>query len=66
MLMLSMLSEGTVGLGVGGFLVFLGIAFVINSAFERRDRYRFPPGQPPTPPPVPPYSSGADLKPPQS
>ena len=28
------------GIGIGGFLVLLGIAFFINSVFERRDRER--------------------------
>ena len=63
MLMLGMLAEGSVGLGVGGFLVLLGLAFFINGVFERRDRLRFPPaGQPHNPPspPSPPYSAGAD------
>jgi hypothetical protein len=69
MLMLGMLAEGSVGLGVGGFLVLLGFAFFINGVFERRDRLRFPPaGQPPSPAPPqsPPQSAGADLNTPRS
>jgi uncharacterized protein DUF6249 len=66
MLMLCMLAEGTVGLGVGGFLVLLGLAFFINGIFERRDRLRYPPATQPPPPPSPPYSAGADLNAPRS
>jgi hypothetical protein len=68
MLMLGMLAEGTIGLGVGGFLVLLGLAFFINGIFERRDRVRFPPmSQPPGPPlPPSPASAGADLNAPRS
>jgi Flp pilus assembly protein TadB len=45
------------GIGVGGFLVLLGLAFFINSRFDRhveRERPRFPDSMPPpnTPPPV--------------
>jgi hypothetical protein len=66
MLMLGMLAEGTIGLGVGGFLVLLGLAFFINGVFERRDRIRYPMSQPPGPPPPPTYSAGADLNAPRS
>jgi hypothetical protein len=69
MLMLGMLAEGSIGLGVGGFLVLLGLAFFINGIFERRDRLRYPPATPPPnppPPPSPPYSAGADLNAPRS
>ena len=68
MLMLGMLAEGSVGLGVGGFLVLLGLAFFINGIFERRDRLRYPPAvQSPKPPPSPspPYSA-ADVNGPRS
>jgi hypothetical protein len=46
------------GVGIGGFLVLLGIAFFINSVFERRDRAR------PDPPPF--SSASTSDRPPQS
>jgi hypothetical protein len=53
------------GIGVGGFLVLLGVAFFINSMFERRDRARWRAErrlEQATPPP-PPYSAGIDSPP---
>ena len=38
------------GIGVGGFLVIVGLAFLINSRFESHDRHT---PVPPTPPAVP-------------
>ena len=40
------------GVGVGGFLVILGLAFLINSLFED-SRDRWPASSPPPPPPSP-------------
>jgi len=54
MFMLGFLSgEPRVGLGVGGFLAILGIAFFLNSLFEADppDSRAFPSAKPPTPPP---------------
>ena len=40
------------GVGIGGFVVAIGVAFFVNSFFERRDPSPLPPfpGQPPSPP----------------
>jgi len=40
------------GVGIGGFIVAIGVAFFVNSFFERRDPSPLPPfpGQPPSPP----------------
>jgi hypothetical protein len=40
MFMLGMVADVRVGLGVGGFLVLLGLAFFVNAAIERRERSR--------------------------
>jgi hypothetical protein len=57
--MLGMLAEPRVGIAVGGFLILLGVAFFINSLFERSEPSRSapswqPPYPPSAPPPVPP------------
>jgi hypothetical protein len=65
MLGLTTSSPGT-GIGVGGFLVLLGLAFFINSLYERRDigpRGGAWPGPPPSASPLP---SDADTTPPRS
>lgn len=48
------------GVGIGGFVVAIGVAFFVNSFFERRDPP--PPPLPPFPgqPPSPPSPSAAD------
>ncbi len=54
MFMLGFLTgEPRVGLGVGGFLAILGIAFFLNSLFEADppSSTAFPSGKPPIPPP---------------
>ena len=40
------------GIGVGGFLVIMGLAFLINGLFESREWRQMPPTSPgsPTPP----------------
>ena len=46
--------EPNVAVGVGGFLVVMGLAFVINGFISRRsewDRYAYPPSRRPSPPP---------------
>jgi hypothetical protein len=50
--------EPRTGLGVGGFLVVLGVAFFINSMFEEAPRPgdSFPPSAPPPPSSSPPPS----------
>jgi hypothetical protein len=56
MLMLGLLTgESSVGLGVGGFLVMIGLAFFINSFFERTEFDATPAYSPPRPdePPAP-------------
>ena len=52
------------GLGIGGFMVLLGLAFFVNSLFERRDRTLNDalPQQPPSSP-APPFASGTDSRP---
>ena len=56
------------GLGIGGFIVLLGFAFLVNSLFDRRERSRhdtFPGQTPPSQPP--PFASETDPHlPPQS
>ena len=67
MLTLAARSPGT-GIGVGGFLVLLGLAFFINSFFERRDlgpRGGAWPGPPPAPTGAP-LPSDIDTHPPRS
>src|SRR5262245_589031 len=49
--------EPSSALGVGGFLVVMGLAFLVNSLFRPRpDYYRYP-YPPPPPPPGPSHSS---------
>jgi hypothetical protein len=66
--MLGILAEPRVGVAVGGFLILLGIAFFINSLFERGDRPRnAPPWQPPHPPGSnPPFGPDTDPNRPRS
>jgi hypothetical protein len=62
MLMLAFAAgEPESGLGIGGFLVLLGIAFFVNSLFDRRERSRDDafPEQPPSSQP-PRFPSGTD------
>jgi hypothetical protein len=56
MVMLTSLAEPSVGFGVGGFVVILGLAFFLNGLFDRHDppRQAAPPYPPPYPPPAPP------------
>jgi hypothetical protein len=49
--------DPSVGIGVGGFLVIMGLAFLINSLFRPRPDYYGYPYPPPPPPPPPPASS---------
>ena len=43
------------GIGVGGFLIMIGLAFLVNSLFESHGRHTPPPPGPPVPPaPYPP------------
>ena len=51
------------GVGIGGFVVVIGLAFFVNSLFERRDPP--PPPRPPFPgqPPSPSSPSAADQQP---
>jgi hypothetical protein len=41
------------GIGVGGFLVVIGLAFFINGLFEQQGEPYPPPGSRPAPPPMP-------------
>jgi hypothetical protein len=68
MLMLGVTTgEPEMGIGVGGFLMFLGMALVITSVFERRDRLRdsWTDSWPAAPPHLP-HSSTGDSQVPRS
>ena len=42
------------GVGVGGFLIMIGLAFLVNSLFEPHGRHTPAPGPPVPPAPYPP------------
>jgi hypothetical protein len=52
--------DASVGIGVGGFMVVMGLAFLVNSLFSRRPDYYYRYPYPPPPPP----SSGSPNPPP--
>jgi hypothetical protein len=67
MLMLGMAAEAPeTGIGIGGFVAMLGLAFLINGLFERRDRRRQGRFGYSGPPPVTRFPAGPDSRPPTS
>ena len=67
MLMLGVAAEAPeIGVGVGGFVAMLGLAFLINGMFERRDRTLQGRFGYPGPPPAPRFPPGPEPRAPRS